>query len=77
MLSAHHHHRYGLLAAEYVAPAGDEDASIRHGDLVTHAWRHSPGRVRTSLEDFLSVSGLSIREQQLLRERYRWDGDHD
>jgi hypothetical protein len=54
---------------------GTEDVSVRRGDLVTHAWRHSPGRVRTGLKEFLSVSRLSILEQQLLRERYRCDDD--
>ncbi|PRX43012.1 hypothetical protein B0I32_1628 [Nonomuraea fuscirosea] len=37
---------------------------------VTYAWHNSPGRVVTTPETFLAVSGLSESEQRVLRERY-------
>lgn len=65
--------RYGGLVTEHAQPADDEQEPVRRDDLVMYAWRHSSGQVRTSPEEFLAVSGLSDREQQLLRGRYRWD----
>ncbi|MEU7749365.1 hypothetical protein [Nonomuraea sp. NPDC049158] len=54
-------------------PASDGQVPVLGDNAVLHAWRHCPGRVRTSLEEFLAVSGLSDREQHLLRGHYRWD----
>ena len=50
------------------------DSILSRDQVSTEAGAvHSPDRVRTSPEEFLAVSGLSDGEQQLLRERYRWD----
>ena len=41
---------------------------------LTHDWHDSPGRVRTSPEEFLAVSGLTPGEQQVMRERHGLSG---
>ncbi|MEU6719664.1 hypothetical protein ABZ897_50115 [Nonomuraea sp. NPDC046802] len=57
---------------EHVVPVGERYELVQHDEeVVMHpAWRHSRGRVRTSPEEFLAVSGLAEHERQLLRERY-------
>ncbi|MFI6711275.1 hypothetical protein ACIBF7_32900 [Nonomuraea sp. NPDC050478] len=60
---------------EHVVPAGEDGVPDRHDDLMNMcAWRHGPGRVRTSPEEFLAVSGLPDHERRLLRERYSLRG---
>jgi hypothetical protein len=69
---------------EHALPPGDNHEIVQRGDdlavvvpmeeyqklRVTYAWHNSPGRVATTPETFLAVSGLSESEQQVLRERY-------
>jgi hypothetical protein len=65
-------------------PDGDDHQVIRLGDetavvvpleeyrllRLTHDWHHGQGRVRTSPQEFLAISGLSDEDQRLLSDRY-------
>ncbi|MCP2336880.1 hypothetical protein [Actinomadura rupiterrae] len=70
--------------AERMLPEGDEHQVIHLGgesavivplDEYKHLrkqkeWRESEGRVRTSPEEFLMLSGLSEEDRRQLREKY-------